>query len=106
MRLLIIIVQEVDYPRLSDAFVDHEIRATKFLTEGLYLNKINITLMVCIQEDRLEEVFGYIRESCTERIEEREVSEYNGQYFVDVVRGIKIGGATVFNIGVDEILKF
>ena len=45
-------------------------------------------------------------ESCTERIEEREVSEYNGQYFVDVVRGIKIGGATVFNIGVDEILKF
>ena len=71
MRLLIIIVQEVDYPRLSDAFVAHEIRATKFLTEGLYLNKKNITLMVCIQEDRLEEVFGYIRESCTERIEER-----------------------------------
>ena len=34
MRLLIIIVQEEDYPRLSDAFVDHEIRATKFLTEA------------------------------------------------------------------------
>ena len=66
----------------------------------------NIRVMVWIEEDGLEEVFGYIRETCTERIEEREVSEYNGQYFVDVVRGIKIGGATVFNIGVDEILKF
>ena len=48
MELLIIIVQELDFPRLSSAFIHNHVLATKFCTEGLYLNKRNITLMVCI----------------------------------------------------------
>ena len=46
MELLIIIVQKVDYERLSIVFKQHRILATKFETEGLYLNKRNVTLMV------------------------------------------------------------
>lgn len=106
MELLIIIVQEMDYECLSREFVRHRILATKFCTEGLYLNKRNVTLMVCIEKDREEEVLGYIRQSCTERVEERQVSEYNGQMLVDVVKGVKVGGATVFTADVDKILKF
>ena len=52
MELLIIIVQEVDYGRLSREFIKHKILATKFTTEGLYLNKKSITLMVCIEKER------------------------------------------------------
>ena len=55
MELLIIIVQEVDYGRLSREFIKHKILATKFTTEGLYLNKKSITLMVCIEKEREEE---------------------------------------------------
>ena len=72
MELLIIIVQEVDYGRLSREFIKLE----------------------------------YIRQSCTERVEEKLVSEFNGQMFVDVVKGVKIGGATVFTADVDKIMKF
>lgn len=78
MELLIIIVQELDFPRLSSAFIHNHVLATKFCTEGLYLNKRNITLMVCIPKEREEEILGYIRSSCTEREEERLVSEFNG----------------------------
>lgn len=106
MRLLIIIVQEVDYERLSREFIRHKILATKFTTEGLYLNKKNVTLMVCIEKERESEIMEYIKQSCTERTEERQVSEFNGQTFVDVVKGVKIGGATVFTADVDNILKF
>lgn len=106
MRLLIIIVQEVDYERLSREFIRHKILATKFTTEGLYLNKKNVTLMVCIEKEREGEIMEYIKQSCTERTEERQVSEFNGQTFVDVVKGVKIGGATVFTADVDNILKF
>lgn len=106
MEVLIIIVQEVDYEPLSREFIRHKILATKFLTEGLYLNKKNVTLMVCIEKEREPEILEYIRNSCTERVEERQVSEFNGQMFVDVVKGVKIGGATVFTADVDKIMKF
>ena len=56
MELLIIIVQELDFPRLSSAFIHNHVLATKFCTEGLYLNKRNITLMVCIPKEREEEM--------------------------------------------------
>lgn len=81
-------------------------RGAKFTTAGLYLNKKSITLMVCIEKEREEEILEYIRQSCTERVEEKLVSEFNGQMFVDVVKGVKIGGATVFTADVDKIMKF
>ena len=70
MELMIIIVQEQDYPKLSSTFIHNRVMATKFSTEGLYLNKKNITLMVCIEKEREEEILDYIRQSCTERMEE------------------------------------
>ena len=91
MELLIIIVQELDFPRLSSAFIHNHVLATKFCTEGLYLNKRNITLMVCIPK---------------EREEERLVSEFNGMTMVDVTKGVKVGGATVFFIDIDRMQKF
>ena len=41
MELMIIIVQEQDYPKLSSTFIHNRVMATKFSTEGLYLNKKN-----------------------------------------------------------------
>ncbi|MCB7319233.1 cyclic-di-AMP receptor [Lacrimispora sp. 210928-DFI.3.58] len=106
MELLIIIIQEQDYPGLSKAFIRSKIHATKIATEGLYLNKKNITLFMCIEKEREEEVLGYIRENCKERVEERQVSEYNGMMMVDVVRSVKIGGATVIVLDAKNMLKF
>ena len=100
MELLIIIVQELDFPRLSSAFIHNHVLATKFCTEGLYLNKR------CIPKEREEEILGYIRSSCTEREEERLVSEFNGMTMVDVTKGVKVGGATVFFIDIDRMQKF
>lgn len=75
-------------------------------TEGLYLNKKNITLMVCIEKEREEEILDYIRQSCTERMEERQVCEYNGMTMVDVTKGVKVGGAIVFFLDVDRMMKY
>lgn len=106
MELLIIIVQELDFPRLSSAFIHNHVLATKFCTEGLYLNKRNVTLMVCIPKEREEEILEYIRTSCTEREEDRQISEFNGMTMVDVTKGVKVGGATVFFLNVDRMQKF
>lgn len=106
MELLIIIVQEEDYPGLSSDFIKNKVQATRFTTTGLYLNKTNVTLMACIEEEREEEVLNYIRKNCKERVEERQVSEFNGSTMVDVVRGVKIGGATVIKGSMEKLMKF
>lgn len=106
MELLIIIVQEVDYENLAGEFIRNRVQATKFATEGLYLNRKNITLMVSIEKSREEEVFGYIRRNCTERMEERQVMEYNGMFMENIVKNVKIGGATVFILDLDRMVRF
>ena len=62
--------------------------------------------MICIEKEREREVLEYVRQSCTERYEDRQVWEYNGKTMVDVVRNIKIGGATVIISDVDRVLKY
>ncbi len=106
MKLMIVIVQEQDYDALATLLIRNRIRATKFRTEGLYSNKTNITLLICIEKEREEEILEYVRQSCTEREEECKVWEYNGNVMVETERTLKIGGATIFISDVDKSLKF
>lgn len=106
MELLFMIVQEEDYPGLSQALVKASVRATKFQTEGIYLNRRNITLMACIPKEKEEEVLELVRQNCTERSEEREVWEYDGNNMVQRTKNIKIGGATIFISDVDRTLRY
>ena len=59
-----------------------------------------------IEKEREEEILNYIRQSCTERMEERQVCEYNGMTMVDITKGVKVGGAIVFFLDVDRMMKF
>lgn len=106
MKLMIIIVQEQDYKGLATLLIRNRVRATKFSTEGIYSNKKNVTLLICEENEREEEILEYVRQSCTEREEECRVWEYNGNVMVEAERTLKIGGATVFISNVDKSLKF
>ena len=106
MELLFIIVQEEDYQGLASALVKASIRATRFQTEGIYLNKNNITLMACIAKDREQEILELVRQNCTERTEERQVWEYNGNSMAQTVKNIKIGGATIFITDMDRMVRY
>ena len=39
-------------------------------------------------------------------MEERQVCEYNGMTMVDITKGVKVGGAIVFFLDVDRMMKF
>ena len=106
MELMIFNVQEQDYPKLSSTFIHNRVMATKFSTEGLYLNKKNLTLMVSIEKEREDELLDYFRQSCTERMEERQVCEFIGMTMVDVTKGVNVGGAIVFFLDVDRMMKY
>ncbi len=106
MKLMMVIVQDQDYAKLATRLIRNRIRATKFETSGLYSNKKNVTLFICVEEEQQERILTYIQESCTERKEICEVWEYNGNMMVQAEKTLKIGGATVFISEVNQIMKF
>ena len=106
MKLMMVIVQDQDYAKLAIRLIQNRIRATKFETSGLYSNKKNVTLFICVEEEQQERILTYIQESCIERKEICEVWEYNGNMMVQAEKTLKIGGATVFISEVNQIMKF
>ncbi|MBT9778230.1 hypothetical protein GPL15_17160 [Clostridium sp. MCC353] len=103
MNLMLIIVQEEDAAALTSAFKRNKIQATKFDAEGLVSNR-RLKLFL-VGSDKTEEVLKLVEANCQERSIETEVLEYNGHMMVDVQKTIVIGGATVFILGLSQLIK-
>lgn len=54
MKLMIVIVQEQDYAKLATLLIRNRIHATRFETSGLYSNKKNETLFICVEDEQPE----------------------------------------------------
>ncbi len=106
MKLMVVIVQDQDYGKLATKLIRNRVRATKFETSGLYSNKKNVTLFICVEDEQQEQILDYIRESCTEREEICQVWEYNGHMMVQAEKALRIGGATVFISEVHNVIKY
>ena len=110
MKLVIAIVEDENSINLIDALTDGEYRVTKLATTGGFLKSGNTTLLVGVEEDRVNDVVGIIKNVCKKRKEIRSTpTAMNGaesaimhhHYPIQV----SVGGATVFVIDVDKFIK-
>jgi len=69
MKLVVTIVQDKDSNRLSNAFIESDIRATKLSSTGGFLRSGNTTFLIGIEDERVEEVLGIIKEVSKKRSE-------------------------------------
>jgi uncharacterized protein YaaQ len=67
MQLLIVIAQDEDADLLSQRLGAVNLRATKIDTVGGFLARGNITLLIGVEDDRVEDVFDAIRATCHTR---------------------------------------
>jgi uncharacterized protein YaaQ len=106
MKLVIAIVQDEDARGLVDALKDKKIGATKLSSTGGFLRQGNRTVLIGVEEERVEEVMDIIGENCREReivatippmVEEASMilQSFN----------VRVGGATVFVVDVDQFRK-
>ena len=109
MKLVVTIVQDKDSNRLSNAFIESDIRATKLSSTGGFLRSGNTTFLIGIEDDRVEEVLGIIKEVSKKRSEYVTPSvnvdspiEAPSTYPIEV----EVGGATVFVLPVEQFLHF
>lgn len=107
MKMIIAIVQSKDSNRLRKAFNTANIRVTQLSTTGGFLREGNATFLIGIEDDRVQDVLEIIKKNAESR--EQYVTS---QMHIDVEGGsafpvnVKVGGATVFVLPVDNFIKF
>ncbi|GKT02789.1 cyclic-di-AMP receptor [Furfurilactobacillus sp. WILCCON 0119] len=109
MKMIVAIVQDKDSNRLSNQFIEQNIRATKLSSTGGFLRSGNSTFLIGIDDDRVDEVLALIKETSHTREQfmtppvNMDVSmDQTASYPVEVT----VGGATCFVLPVDAFHQF
>jgi len=107
MKLVIAIVRDDFCEMLQDVLTEKGFRYTKLASTGGFLRKGNTTLLVGIDDSKLDDVLKAIGESCKTRSELIAVSPIGITQSM-IVPPIEVvsGGATVFVVDVVKFEQF
>ena len=108
MKLVLAIVQDDDALDLIEELNDKGFRVTKLATTGGFLKSGNTTLMIGVEIDKVDIVINIIEEVCKRRKQvvstQPGLSGESGMYMPFPLE-VEVGGATVFVIDVDKLVK-
>lgn len=108
MKLVIAVVQGEDATQTVQALSSAGISVTKMASSGGFLQQGNATLLIGVDNDKVEAAIAVIRENCRER------SQYMtpmppmvepGEFFMPYPVEVQVGGATVFVVDVERFEK-
>jgi len=109
MKLIIAIVQDKDSNRLSNQFIEANVRATKLSTTGGFLRSGNTTFMIGIEDDRVEQVLAMIKATSHSR-DQFMTPPVNLDVTMDGASAypveVQVGGATVFVLPIEQFHQF
>ena len=109
MKLVFAIVQDEDSPRLITALMDEGLGVTKLASTGGFLKSGNTTLLVGLDDDKLDLCLGLIEKTCKNR---RQIATSQmplsgaGTMYAPYPIEVTVGGATIFVLSVDQFVKF
>ena len=110
MKLIIAIVQDEDSSKLLSVLMQQSFGVTKLATTGGFLKAGNTTLLLGVDDDRLEEAIHTIESVCKSRKQISTASSTmiggmtHGEYTAFPIE-VTVGGATLFVLTVDQFLK-
>ena len=108
MKLLFAVVSNDDSKDLVKALVEQRISVTRIASSGGFLRSGNSTLMIGVDEERLQETLDIIKEKSSRRhsvVVPVTGLPYNVSASAMPLK-ITIGGATVFILDVEQFHKF
>ncbi len=108
MKLIIAIVNNEDSAVVASALTKDNFTVTKLSTTGGFLMVGNTTLLIGTEDDRVDRAKKIISHHCSERIHNAATTESFGRGFENgaLESKVKVGGATVFVLSVDEVDKY
>ena len=110
MKLIVAIVQDEDASRLINHLMTEGYRVTKLATTGGFLKAGNTTLLLGVDDSRVDEAISAIESVCKSR---KQISTASSTMVGGMTHGeftafpieVTVGGATVFVLSVDQFLK-
>lgn len=105
MKLIFAIINDDDVRGVTDSLVSREIQATRFSSTGSFLRSGNTTLLICLDDDKVEEAISLIHSHCKKRKQILPSHSLGGAFSTYPVE-INVGGATVFVTDVERFEKF
>ena len=109
MKLIIAIVNDEDSLDLIDALTEEHYRVTKLATTGGFLKSGNTTLMIGIEEEKVQLVINIIKDICKQRKEmlftPTTLGGSENAYMQRYPVQVNVGGATVFVLDVDQFVR-
>ena len=105
MKLVVSIVHNEDAGPLVDALLEREHRATRLHSSGGFLKQSNATIIVGVDDAKVDEVLEIVRENCTSRtqvVNPMPPIMEPGEFFVPYPLEVEVGGATVFVLPVER----
>ena len=109
MKLIIAIVQDEDSSKLLTKLMQIGLSATKLTTTGGFLKAGNTTLLLGVEEERIQDALKIIESVCKSRKQMTTAPTAmtgitHGEYTTYPVE-VTVGGATVFILSIDQCLK-
>jgi uncharacterized protein YaaQ len=105
VKLVVAIVHNEDAGALVDALLEKEHRATRLHSSGGFLKQSNATIIVGVDDERVDEVIDIVRENCTSRtqiVNPMPPIMEPGEFFMPYPLEVEVGGATVFVLPVER----
>ncbi len=105
MKMIISIINKKDADEVCSSLKDAGYFFTKMATTGGFLTAGNTTLLIGIDDDKVEDAIGIIRRHCSRRTETVLAAHHPGTAPIAYPTQVSVGGATVFVTDVEHFEK-
>ena len=105
MKLVTAVVHSEDAGALVDALLEAEFRATRLSSSGGFLKQGNATILVGVDDDKVDAVLDVIRANCHSRkqfVNPMPPIMEPGEFYMPYPVEVEVGGATVFILPVER----
>lgn len=108
MKMITAIVNRKDTARVCDALTEDRFEFTKLATTGGFLKAGNTTLMIGVEDEKLDAAIAIIRKNCAQRMERVPTipaTEMSPMMYHAYPAEVLVGGAIVFVTDVTHFEK-
>ncbi|MDI3480870.1 MAG: hypothetical protein PWQ97_525 [Tepidanaerobacteraceae bacterium] len=106
MKMVMAVVQDSDAARLIEELNDNKFGVTKLASTGGFLKNGNTTLMIGVEEERIEALINIIKKVCQPR--KQIITPFPGgtvDPYVPNPIEVTVGGAAVFVLNIERFEK-
>ncbi len=106
MKLILAIVNKDDSSEVSRALTKNKFSVTKLATQGGFLMAGNMTLLIGVEDDKVNDVVKIIESHSQQRTEFVPSAAAYGMNIASAMPlEVTVGGATIFVLNVEDFIK-